>query len=389
MRVTVHLRRHSSHRPDQLPTWIRRDAVTKILGPPAPEALAELRDHRGERVGLGMFSPDSDIPVRVLCRGDRELPEDWLSRRVHQALEAREHLGIESTTGYREINAEGDGLPGLTVDRYGTHRVIQMTTASMLARREEIAAALRDHTPRPTIWTVPEAAARRESIPALCEGDPTDVLSFREYGLDLETTPPPSQKTGAYHDQRENRRRVASLAAAGGGRVLDLGCHLGGFSLHAARAGLSCVAVDRSDEALSLVRRNADANGLEDIETLRSDIFGHMDEPALSGPFGAIIFDPPKVAASGHQAGRATKAMGLPLRRLIPRLSPGGLLVVCSCSYNVGPDAVRSLVARVSVELGVRLPRLEHRGPGPDHPTCPHHVEGNYLSVTIFRRADG
>ena len=212
MRVTVHLRRHSSHRPDQLPTWIRRDAVTKVLGPPAPEALAEVHDHRGTRVGMGLFSPDSDIPVRVLWRGEKELPEDWLSRRVHQALEARARLALEDTTGYREINAEGDGLPGLTVDRYGDHRVIQLTTAPMLARREEIAAALRDHTPRPTIWTVPEAAARRESIPALCEGESPDLLSFREYGMDLATTPPPSQKTGAYHDQRENRRRVASLA---------------------------------------------------------------------------------------------------------------------------------------------------------------------------------
>ena len=388
MRVTVHLRRHSSHRPDQLPTWIRRDAVTKVLGPPAPEALAEVRDHRGTRVGVGLFSPDSDIPVRVLWRGEQELPGDWLSRRVHSALEARARLALEDTTGYREINAEGDGLPGLTVDRYGDHRVIQLTTAPMLARREEIATALRDHTPRPTIWTVPEAAARRESISALCEGEAPDLLSFREYGMDLATTPPPSQKTGAYHDQRENRRRVASLAAPGGGRVLDLGCHLGGFSLHAARKGLRCVAVDRSEEDLSLVRRNADANGLGQIETVRSDIFGPMEEPALSGPFDVIIFDPPKVAASGHQAGRATKAMGLALRRLIQRLTPGGLLVVCSCSYNVGPDAVRSLVARVSVGLGVRLARLEHRGPGADHPTCPHHVEGNYLSVTIFRRFD-
>ena len=410
MAVRIELRRDAGKIDPKRDRWIRRRQIARVLGPPDPAAVASLVDHRGRVLGHGLYSPESSIVLRLLCATPEPPADNWLERRITAALDARTRLGLGlDTTGYRELNSEGDGVPGLVVDRFGDWRVLQITTAPIAARRESIARILREQAPLVggQIVLAPAAAATREGFPPLFSREPsggeadtntdpdTDPdegptqLSWREHGLHFEAPAPPAQKTGAYHDQRDNRSRFAELVAARPRapeepppRVLDLGSHVGGFAVAAATRGAEVLAVDQSEAALAAVRRNAASNGVEaQIQTLRADMFGELDLPAFAGrPFDALIFDPPKVASSPRDLKRACQAMTRSLSRLLPRMAETSLIGLCSCSHHLGWDELD----RVMLRATPRARRLARWGPGVDHPVSPGHVEGEYLRVAIY-----
>ena len=286
----------------------------------------------------------------------------------------------------RLVNSEGDGLPGLVVDRYADDVVVQITTAPMLALRRSILAALADAAASErTHVIVPEAAAKREGVQTetSVEGEPTS-LCFDEDGLRFSVDPPPAQKTGAYFDQRANRSWVAELAARTGGRLLDVGCHVGGFALHARRRGVPAVGVDSSARALELAAANADAAGLDGVTWVRADMFGALDEPALKGPFGTIVLDPPKIAVRRADVDRASAALTRTFGRLASRVEVGGHVIVCSCSHHLGEEQLDRVVlggARDTVWTRVKV-----LGPDVDHPVAPGHREGRYLVVSVYQR---
>jgi 23S rRNA (cytosine1962-C5)-methyltransferase len=390
--VRIELRRDAGKIDAAGGPWIRREQVGRVLGPPDPSAIAELVDHRGRTLGFGLYSPESAIVLRLLSF--TEAPgADWLAQRIERALAGRAALGLsrEPTTGYREINSEGDGLPGLVVDRFGDTRVVQITTAPMAARREQIVAALGRELG--TIIVAPESAAEREGFAAGVEvvGDPPrDSLAWREHGLAV-TAPSPGgtrsfQKTGGYHDQRDNRARVAALigGTAVAGQLLDLGTHVGGFALAAARAGREVIAVDQNRELLGYVERNAAANQL-DVTTLAADMFGELSEPELVGPFAALVFDPPKIANSRRELPRALGAMARTLGKLLPRVVEDGFVILCSCSHHLDGDQLDRLMLGIGARGGVWT-RIASWGPGMDHPVWPGHREGEYLRVRVYQR---
>ncbi|MEZ4447940.1 MAG: hypothetical protein R3B09_00585 [Nannocystaceae bacterium] len=389
MSVRLELRReHARFGPAQGP-WIRRRQVARIFGPPDPSALAALHDPKGSIVGWGLYSPESEIPLRIVTFGAAPPPEGWLLERLDAALAARQALGLEAsgTTGYREVNSEGDGLPGLVVDRYGRDRVVQITTAAMAARLPALRGALAARTPGRVLVTAPTQAAAREGFTLDDEAaaDPAP-LEFAEYGLPFRVPAPPSQKTGAYFDQRDNRRLVAALAASVGGGLLDLGTHVGGFALHAARLGVATAGVDQSASALAGAADNAARAGLaERCAWVQADLFGALDDPALAGPFGTVVVDPPKIASSPRDLGKALGALGACLSRVRRRLVPGGFLVVCSCSHHLGREHLDQALLAGGGGSGA-FTRIHALGPGPDHPVQPGHVEGEYLRVNVYQR---
>ncbi len=393
MAVRIELRRDAGKVDPAGGPWVRREQVGRVLGPPDPNAIAELVDHRGKTLGFGLYSPESTIVLRLLGFGDQRPSEDWLTQRIERALASRAALGLgPQTTGYREINSEGDGLPGLVVDRFGEVRVAQITTAPMAARRETILAALRE-VPG-LIVVAPESAAAREGFGAGVErfGEAADApqLRWREHGLELSAPSPAGQgsfqKTGGYHDQRDNRARFAALVGGASlpGQVLDLGTHVGGFALAAARAGREVVALDQSRELLGYVERNAEANALR-VTTLAADMFGELDARELSGPFAALVFDPPKVANNRRELPRALAAMGRSLTRLLPRVVEGGFVVVCSCSHHLDGEQLDRLMLELAGRCGAWT-RVAGWGPGLDHPVWPGHREGEYLRVRVYQR---
>jgi len=407
--VRIELRRdHSRLRLSDGP-WIRRRAISKAWGPPDPAALACVTDHRGTPLAWGLYAPapESDIVVRLLSLGEAPPAEDWLRQRLQNALRNRAALGLgvrsgeragtagtpAATSGVRMINTEGDGLPGLVADRYGDDWVLQITTAAMVARQAAIIDCLQGHIHGRLFVLHPTKAAEREGFsPAplalarpggapLTEPAP---LEFREHGLTFRVSAPPSQKTGAYFDQRDNRRRIAELAAAHGGPLLDLGCHVGGFAIHAAVAGVAAVGLDQSARVLDLAKANAALNGVASTTAwVRGDLFGKLEDPSLAGPFGTIVVDPPKIASSRKDLPRALKALQACLRRASTRLADDGFLVVCSCSHHLGRA---HLDEALPLGSGTRWSRIMSLGPGTDHPVQIGHEGGEYLRVNVYQR---
>ncbi|KIG18125.1 LSU m5C1962 methyltransferase RlmI [Enhygromyxa salina] len=423
MAVRIELRRDAGRIDPGRNRWIRDRQVARVLGPPDPMAVAELVDHRGQVLAHGLYSPESRILLRVLSTGPKPPPADWLERRLAAAFAGREGLGFshasnlasQVTTGYREVNSEGDGVPGLVVDRFGEWRVVQITTAPIAARRQAILAWLSEHAPLPggQILLMADSAAAREGFAAGLEihardglGTGPSALEWREHGsvftapfrapsgrAEPSSSAPAVQKTGAYHDQRDNRRRFAELVAARSvdtPRVLDLGCHVGGFSIAVAAAcpRARVVAVDQSATVLEHLRRNAIANQVSDqIQTVAADMFGdlaRLDEPTVAGPFHAVIFDPPKIASSRRDLPRAVKAMARTLSRVLPRLANAGVIAVCSCSHHLGWDELERAVLDASGSI--RMARIARWGAGFDHPIAPGHDEGQYLRVAVYQR---
>ncbi len=404
-----------------------------MWGPADPSAVAILEDHRGRALGWGLYSPESDICVRLAGvffdgGGDKKrgpqvnaaLAPDasWLERRLERALAARGSLGLseQPTTGYRELNSEGDGVPGLVIDRYGDDRVVQITTAPIAARAPQILEWLRARTRGRVIVTSPARAAEREGFKPLSRvlrgaaaGPPGEDVSrdmserdaapleFLEHGLRLAVPPPPGQKTGGYHDQRENRAEVAALAAARGLPLLDIGCHVGGFALHAARRGVTAVGIDQSALALRCAADNAARNKLSDKTSfIEGDMFAPKTWlPALTASdgsgaggqgFGVIVLDPPAMARRKRDVERARAALQRTIATLAPHVAARGFLVVCSCSHHLSREQLDVALLTATCGRGGDWTRTRALGAGPDHPVMPGHREGEYLRVNVYQR---
>ena len=387
----MELRREAGRVGPQDGPWIRRRQVSKIWGPADPASLAELTDHRGQTLAWGLLAPDSEIPLRIVAFGAAPPPADWLARRLSAAMAGRAALGLDGegpTTGWRAVNSEGDGLPGLTIDRYGADTVVQIATAAMATRQSEIVAAVAERTPGRVFVVSPEVAAQREGFtPQQVLHGEAAMLEFHEHGLRFTVPAPPAQKTGAYLDQRDNRRIVAALARSSGGALLDVGCHVGGFALHAAALGVATVGLDQSARALACAAANAAANELTERCTwVQGDMFAPLEDPALAGPFGVVVFDPPRVASSARDVSRAAGAMTGALARLLPRVAANGFAVVCSCSQHLGSEVLDEVMLAAGAGPWTRVHAL---GPGPDHPVWPGHREGAYLRVNIYQQRRG
>ncbi len=386
MSARVQLRRDAGRVGPEHGPWIRARQIQRWSGIPDPGQLVELLDRRGEVLGWGLPSEHSAIAVRMLVWGAADPPPDWLERRLTQAVAMRQTQGWDDqqTTGVRLVNSEGDGLPGLTIDRYDDQLVVQLATAPMVARQGAVIDALRPTWPGPIHVIRPAGPAKLEGFEPGVEhlGSGSEHLHFVEHGLKFRVPAPPSQKTGAYFDQRANRRAVAALARRGDGPLLDLGCHVGGFALHAAAAGVPAVGVDQSASMLGHAAEHARLNDLASLQWVEADMFGRLDDPRLQGPFGTIVVDPPKIAARRRDVDKASNAMQRMVVRVASRLRPGGHLVLCSCSHHLG----RQHLDRQVLASPGRWARVATLGADVDHPIAPGHAEGEYLRVAIYQR---
>jgi len=384
--LRVQLRRDAGKvRPETGP-WIRRRQIGHLWGSPHIPAMAEILDDRGHTLGWGLYSPHSEIAVRMLSFGSHPYDqpnENWLEDRIRQALQAREILKLKDqpTTAYREINSEGDGLPGLIVDRYGNDRVVQITTAFMAEHKATIAGYL-EHPGRCWITSPVHAAKREGFTPLVDESNPDLRLEFVEHGLRFHVLPPPSQKTGAYLDQRENRHLIARLAAKHGGRLLDVGCFAGGFAIHAAALGVRAIGLDQSEKALQLAAGNARLNNLQDrCDWIVDDMF--KPNVAIPGLFGTVIIDPPALSPNKRTTDRAQEAFQRCIRHFSAMVEEHGFLVLCSCSHHFGHEQLERALLGATNRPWTRIYTL---GPGPDHPITPGHDQGEYLRVHIYQR---
>jgi len=381
--------------------WVFSGAIDKVEGPVGVfGAPAIVVDERGNPLGTGWYAPEAQIAVRLLWhRRTTDLPfeppsfENLLAERLTEALRLRASLGFpgDKTNVYRLVNAEGDLLPGLVVDRLGSALSIQFGSRQMLDARETIVRALsRELKPTRIVASVSETSSRLEGIPSMHELEPeaqpgeraeVDILEDGlRYRIDLTSI----QKTGFYVDQRENRARFGALSA--GRSMLDAYCHYGGFGLQAARAGASNVTqVDTSNPALEGAREAARLNGLDGrIEALNADAIVYLKEQQAAGrTWDRIVIDPPKFAQGRSHLEDALQKYARLNTLAMATLAPGGLLLTCSCSRHVGEEEFGRMLTESGHRLRKSVRVLERWGQPADHPTVSVAPEGRYLKAWL------
>jgi len=316
------------------------------------------------------------------------IDRSFFAERLRSAQHLRQSVVGEGTTGYRLINAEGDGLPGWVVDRYGDVLVSQITVAGMEALRQEAYAALQQIVPDCSIVQLNSSPhRRREGLPAgdeVIAGTETREAPFQESGLHLLAEITGGQKTGFYCDQRENRRRVEALARDR--RVLDLFAHSGAFGLYALRGGAQeVVHMESAARLVELGKRQLELNvaeGVVGVDAGRSswvqgDVFAELR--GRHGTFDLVICDPPPLArrrSAVEQAARAYKDLN---RMALGRVKPGGFFLTFSCSGGVDTKLFRQILFAAADEARVDLSLLAPLSAAADHPVSVYHPEGEYL----------
>ncbi len=373
--------------------WVYPGAVAAVEGEPADGDVVDLVSHAGHFIARGLYNGRSKIRVRLYSWApDVPLDRDFFRGRLEAALRLRaDLLGLAGPgQACRLVFSEGDGLSGLTVDRYDRWLAVQFTSLG-LARRRDLLAELLVELVRPEgIFLRTERGIGRLEGLELQDGPlwgkvPEGPVEIQEGGLRFLVNVAEGQKTGFYLDQRDNRRAVAGYAA--GRRMLDAFCYTGGFALHAARAGAAAaLAVDVSEPALALARENARLNGVENVTFVRGEVFGQLDALVGAGErFGLVVLDPPKFARAKGAVEEALRGYRRLQALALRLLEPDGVLVTCCCSGLITADMLEDLLAQLAVEERREVQILERRGQAPDHPVSVGCLESNYLKCLISR----
>jgi 23S rRNA (cytosine1962-C5)-methyltransferase len=369
--------------------WVLSGAVERVSGEPAPGDWVRVVGADGAPLGFGHWSPHSQIRVRVLVFG-AEAPDDSLiETRIAASIARRaDDPLVGETDAVRLVNAEGDGLPGLVVDRYADVVVVRFSTAGMDARRTLVTDALCRETGAASALERPDAsAARREGMAAqqgaLWGDPPKDPIGIRERDRHYRVDIGAGQKTGFYLDQRDARDLAQSLAR--GRRVLDLFSYTGGFAVAAAHGGAASItAIDSSGEALAVAERHlapwADAIP---VTLAREDAFRFLRH--AEGPWDLLIVDPPPLARRSGDVSAASRAYKDTLLWALRRAAPGAFVLAFSCSHHVGPDLFRKIAFGASLDAERPVQVLRELGAPSDHPVALDHPEGRYLSGLLLR----
>lgn len=357
---------------------------------------------------IGLWDARSPIALRIFAR--QNVPDaDWVRARVQEAWELRTHIRTGATNAYRWIYGEGDGLPGLVVDRYGDYAIIQTYAESVATLLPLVIPALRrtDPTLRGIVQRDPEPEAdERETGPEAVVASPApkpknqgaalqslwgelppEDLVIQEHGLFFRANLYVGQKTGLFLDQRENRRTVEEWAA--GKSVLNCFAYTGGFSLYAIRGGATeVVSCDIAPAAARDAASNCELNGFDPgaYPFLVEDCFKLLERFGQQGRrFDLVILDPPSFArakSNRYAAARAyTRLNALALRCV----TPGGFLVSSSCTSQIAPEMFRELLADAATQSRQRLLILHEAGQPADHPVPAGFPEGRYLKFVIAR----
>jgi 23S rRNA (cytosine1962-C5)-methyltransferase len=377
--------------------WIFADSVRESNRAGTAGELAIIFDRKDKFLAVGLFDPDSPIRVRVLHTGKPvTIDTAWWSAHLACAVERRQNLFNEQTTGYRIINGESDGWPGLVLDRYATTLVLKIYTAAWLPRLEEITQLLCVQlSPERIVLrlsrNIGEAAAqfKHRDGEIIFGSEPTGPVVFLETGLRFEADVLRGQKTGFFLDQRENRRLVESLAR--GRNALNAFSFSGGFSLYAARGGAKSVTdLDISPHALAGAERNfllnkSDAR-IADCphESAQGDTFAWLGENAAR-KFDLIILDPPSFAKREAERTNAIRAYERLSSLGIEHLNAGGILVSCSCSAHVSSEEFFEAVRSAASRSGRNFSELQTTKHAPDHAAS--FKEAEYLKAIYLKLA--
>jgi len=368
--------------------WLFSGSVAKIKGRPDPGEIMLATTAEGQPLALGFYNPQSDIAFRMLTRDVAgPVDQEFWQRQLRDAAALRKRILPSDTTAFRMVNAEGDGMPGLVVDRYGDYLVMVVSTAGMERRREILIEAMVDEYRPLGILERSDGPARR--LEGLADRnvwvwgeEALERISIRENGLSFETDILTGQKTGFFLDQRDNRRQIGLLSK--GLSVLNCFSYTGAFSVYAARGGAKrVVSVDSSEPANVAARRHLEMNGFpaDAHPVLREDVFQYLRKTEEF--FDLIILDPPAFAKSRRDVQRAARGYKDINLQAFRRLAPGGILATFSCSNAIDEALFEKIVLGAARDAGKTLRLLKKLAAAPDHPTSLAHSEGRYLKGLI------
>ena len=349
--------------------------------------VVDVVDSRMKFVARGFFNSKSKIVVRVLTRDQKEvIDEGFFRRKIEAAWQFRQSLGFSDSC--RVVFGESDGLPGLTVDKFGSYLSFQIVSLGMELWKDTIVAVLTEIFAPKGIYERGDVPVReKEGLPlqtGCVYGEVPPLVTIREHDAQMLVDIPNGQKTGHFLDQQENRGRIKPYCKDR--TVLDLCCHTGGFAIHAALYGAAAVeAVDVSEEALSMVRQNAENNGVS-VTTTCGNVFDVVRDYAEAGKqFGLVICDPPAFAKnrkSLEAAYRGYKELNL---RSMKLTAPGGYLVSCSCSQYMTPELFLQMLKEAAMDCGRQVRLLETLIQSRDHPACLNAEQALYLKGYIVQ----
>jgi 23S rRNA (cytosine1962-C5)-methyltransferase len=362
--------------------WVFADSIKEQNREGEAGELAVIFDRNDKFLAVGFFDPNSPIRVRVVHAGKPTvIDDDFWSKRLDAAVRRRDGLFDEHTTGYRVINGESDGWPGLVLDRYDTTLVMKIYTAAWLERREVVAKLIRPRlNPHRIILRTSRNLASPPHVDSCGKvlyledseeaGQGIPVI-FSESGIRFEADVWRGQKTGFFLDQRENRRLIESLSA--GRTVLNAFSFSGGFSLYAARGGAKSVTdLDISKHALDSAQRNFDLNTTNariaacEHESVQADAFAWL---AGNGgrQFDLIVLDPPSLAKRETERVGAIRAYARLAETGLKHLQPGGILLAGSCSAHVSAEEFFGAVREAARKSTRRFTEVRSTRHAPDH----------------------
>jgi 23S rRNA (cytosine1962-C5)-methyltransferase len=341
---------------------------------------------RRRAVGRAMYSSASQIALRMLTYGDEPADAALIQQRIAAAIAFRRSLAIDATA-FRIVHGEADLLPSLIVDRYGDYLVVQTLSQGMDRLLPDVVAALDDLVrPRGILARNDPRTRALEGLEQRIEllaGEVPERVSVTESGIVYDIDLRKGQKTGLFLDQRENRAAAATYAR---GRLLDCFSYHGGFAIALGRRCDETIAIDASEDAIRQLRVNAATNGVE-VDARVGNVFDELRGlQRLRERFDTIVLDPPAFAKNKASVPKARSGYKEVNLRALGLLNPGGTLVTCSCSYNIGEAAFAELVYEAAVDAGVHVAVVEKRMQGRDHPVLLGVPETYYLKCFILRR---
>jgi 23S rRNA (cytosine1962-C5)-methyltransferase len=367
--------------------WVFSGAIQRVTGSPGSGETVRIVTDRGQFMGSGAWSPDSQMSVRMWSFIEEDIDKGFFFRKIGEAVGLRKPpVFNEENTGVRLIHSESDGLPGLTVDQYGEYLVFQISTTGAEYWKQTFVEILRETIPCKGIYersdlTVRKKEGLKESMGLLWGEEPPELIEIVEEGRKYEVNIRSGHKSGFYLDQHENRTMVEITSR--GKKVLDCFSYSGGFSVAALTGGASHVSVvDSSGPALAQAERNFKLNGIaEDRYTLsETDVFQALRKyRAENRTFDVIILDPPKFIESRNQIDKGARAYKDINMIAMQLLNPGGFLFTFSCSGHMEDLLFQKIVADAALDARRQLKILRWLSQSPDHPVIASFPEGKYL----------
>jgi 23S rRNA (cytosine1962-C5)-methyltransferase len=370
--------------------WVFSSEVLKVFGSPADGDVISLKDGKDRLIGSAIYNSKSQIVARRFSRRRQDLDLDFFRRRIAQASEYRDRRNVDPRLR-RIVWSESDGLPGVIMDRYGDHFVLQTLALGMDIRKDSITAAMADVFGDVTIIERNDAPVRKaeglQLYRGVLRGTPSQIAIEIE-GLKLEVDLLHGQKTGFYLDQRHNYGIVAGYAR--GRRVLDCFANQGAIALVCARAGAAEVTgVEESSENIAAARRNAAHNELK-TQWIERDVFQFLRAAEKAGTqYDLIILDPPSFTRTRSGLLDAVRGYRELHTRAFKLLSKDGLLATFSCSHHVNDAAFSQTITDALVDARRSARRLRRFEQSPDHPVLPTIPETEYLRGFLLEMMPG